>query len=132
MYVANVGDSRVYRLRAGSLRQVTEDHSLVTEQVKAGFLSVADARTHRLKNIITRSVGYQEDVEIDITEYPISDNDKYMLCSDGLTSMVDDAQLQEILTRTDLKIGCEKLIEQANRNGGDDNITVVMVEMRSS
>jgi protein phosphatase len=127
-YVANVGDSRVYLLRGEEIKQVTTDHSLVSEQVRSGLISATDAKKHRLKNIITRSVGYQEDVEIDLYLVPLKAQDRLLLCSDGLTNMVDDSSIKNIIENKDLENSCRNLIQFANERGGDDNITVVMCQ----
>lgn len=124
--VANVGDSRVYLIRDNEIKQLTQDHSLVSEQMRAGLISETDAKKHKLKNIITRSVGYQEEVEIDIVKLELQTNDKILLCSDGLTNMIDDSQIKTILTSSDTQSGCRELINIANKNGGDDNVTVIV------
>ncbi|MBU0505978.1 MAG: Stp1/IreP family PP2C-type Ser/Thr phosphatase [bacterium] len=129
-YVANVGDSRVYLAREGEkLEQLTQDHSLVSEQMQAGLISETDAKKHKLKNIITRSVGYQEEVEIDLKKVDIKENDKILLCSDGLTNMLDDEEINEIVLTNNVQTACRKLIKEANNNGGDDNITVVVCSL---
>jgi len=129
-YIGNVGDSRAYLVRDGQIIQLTEDHSLVTEQIKAGFINEEGAKTHRLKNIITRSVGYQKDVEADLFVRDLEVGDKFVLCSDGLTNMVADDEIFQIVDqRKGLKKTCEKLISAANDKGGDDNISVVIVEV---
>ncbi|MBL7686328.1 MAG: serine/threonine-protein phosphatase, partial [Deltaproteobacteria bacterium] len=97
-YVANVGDSRGYLVRNGTIEQITEDHSLVSEQIKAGILNAQDAKTHRLKNIITRSVGYQEDVDSDIVVIDLKQGDRFLLCSDGLSNLVDDQEICKALS----------------------------------
>ncbi|MBF0104633.1 MAG: Stp1/IreP family PP2C-type Ser/Thr phosphatase [Deltaproteobacteria bacterium] len=125
-YIANVGDSRVYLVRDNKIKQITTDHSLVSEQMKAGLISAKDAKKHSLKNIITRSVGYQEEVEIDIIKMDCLANDKLLLCSDGLTNMVDDESIKEVIASKDVQSGCRALINLANKNGGDDNVTVVL------
>jgi len=129
LYIANVGDSRAYRIRDGKISQITEDHSLVSEQVKAGMISQKDARGHRLKNIITRSVGYQEEVDIDILKQELKGGDRFLLCSDGLSNLVEDKEIEEIVDKFDLQEACEKLINSANSRGGDDNITVVILQV---
>lgn len=131
VYIANVGDSRAYLFHANKIQQVTTDHSLVSEQVKAGFISKSEAKGHKLKNIITRSVGYQEEVEIDIQKKELHMGDKILLCSDGLSNMLEDEEMQKIVAAHPLKEACKKLIDQANEKGGDDNITVVLVEVLS-
>ncbi len=128
LYLANVGDSRAYLIRDGKISQITEDHSLVSEQVKAGMISQKDARGSRLKNIITRSVGYQEEVDIDLVSQELKTGDKVLLCSDGLSNMVEDKEILEMVDKSDIKEACEQLINRANLGGGDDNITVVLFQ----
>lgn len=127
-YVANVGDSRAYFIRNGKVQQITEDHSLVSEQVKAGILSASDAKSHRLKNIITRSVGYQEEVDPDIRVQDLKAGDRILMCSDGLSNLVEDHEILEVASKSDLKQTCENLITLANERGGDDNITVLVFQ----
>lgn len=130
-YVANVGDSRVYLIRGDKIKQLTTDHSLVSEQMRAGLISEKDAKKHKLKNIITRSVGYQEDVEIDVTKFEVKKDDRILLCSDGLTNMVDDKEIQAtVLGSDDLRRICKTLIDRANAKGGDDNITVLLCRVK--
>ncbi|EKD41737.1 MAG: hypothetical protein ACD_73C00553G0003 [uncultured bacterium] len=129
VFVANVGDSRAYLCHANKLNQVTTDHSLVSEQIQAGVLTREDAKKHKLKNIITRSVGYQEAVEIDVKSYDVHMGDKICLCSDGLTNMLDDAEIENIVVNNPIREACKKLIERANENGGDDNVTVLIAEV---
>jgi len=129
LYVANVGDSRAYLIREGKISQMTEDHSLVSEQVKAGMISQKDARGHKLKNIITRSVGYQEEVDIDVVAHPMKPGDKVLMCSDGLSNLVEDEELESIVDKFDLQEACEKLVNYANSRGGDDNITVLILQV---
>jgi len=108
---------------------VTEDHSLVSEQVKAGMISASDARGHKLKNIITRSVGYQEEVDCDVIRREARHGDKLMLCSDGLSNLVEDSEIEQIMEKYDIHEACEKLVNSANSRGGDDNITVVILQV---
>ncbi len=129
LYIANVGDSRAYLIREGRIRQITEDHSLVSEQVKAGMISQQDARGHKLKNIITRSVGYQEEVDIDVIAHDVKAGDRYLLCSDGLSNLVEDREIEETVDKFELQEACEKLVNSANSRGGDDNITVVLLQV---
>ena len=131
VYVANVGDSRVYRIRAGQIEQITEDHSLVSEQVKAGILTPEDAKTHRFKNIITRSVGFQEVVQADVDIRSVQVGDRYLLCSDGLSNMLSDTDLcQTVVANQDIEAACQQLVDLANERGGDDNITVLIAEVQ--
>lgn len=126
-YIANVGDSRVYLVRGTEIKQLTDDHSLVSEQMRAGLISQKDAKKHSMKNIITRSVGYQEEVEIDLARQKVDDGDVFILCSDGLTNQVDDHEILEVVTKnTDIPTACRTLVDMANAKGGDDNITVVI------
>lgn len=128
--VANVGDSRLYIFREG-LKQITTDHSLVEEMIRMGELKREDARTHPDKNIITRAIGVVDGLDIDFFEVDdIKSGDVVLMCSDGLSNMVDDAQIEEILSETGtLRDKAEKLIQTANKNGGRDNIAVVLVEL---
>lgn len=129
-YLAHVGDSRAYYFHANKMRQATKDHSLVSEQLEAGIISEQDAKNHKLKNIITRSVGYQEEVEIDVQKLDVHMGDKILLCSDGLTNMVDDADIQRIVNgAASLELACKELIKRANERGGEDNVTVLLTEV---
>ena len=131
VYIANVGDSRAYRIRDGKIQQITKDHSLVGEQIRAGIISEDDARAHRLKNIITRSVGFQEDVDTDVDIRIVREGDRFIMCSDGLSNLVGDDELCQIVQDNDLESACRHLIDIANERGGDDNITVVIAEIES-
>ncbi len=129
-YIGSVGDSRAYLLRAGDLRQLTDDHTFVNEQVRAGTLTLAEARRHPARNILTRAVGSQDEVEADIIQQDLLAGDLLLLCSDGLTAMVDDQNILETLrgTDADLQRGCQALIDLANEHGGDDNITTILIQ----
>lgn len=129
VYIANVGDSRAYRIRGDRISQITKDHSLVGEQIRAGILSEGDARVHRLKNIITRSVGFQEDVDTDVDIRVVRQGDRFLLCSDGLSNLVEANEIRDIVATNDLEPSCRHLIDIANERGGDDNITVVLVNV---
>ncbi|MCF0134518.1 MAG: Stp1/IreP family PP2C-type Ser/Thr phosphatase [Blautia sp.] len=128
-YVANVGDSRLYLIQ-NKIKQVTKDHSLVQEMVRMGELSAEEARNHPDKNIITRALGAEETVNIDFFDFKLEFDSTILMCSDGLSNMVEDNVIQEIITKSDVEL--EKkgalLIEEANRNGGKDNIAIVLVE----
>jgi protein phosphatase len=128
-YIANVGDSRVYQIRGKKIIQVTKDHSLVGEQIRAGLLSADDTRAQRLKNIITRSVGFQEDVDSDIDIRVVKKGDRYLLCSDGLSNMVEDEEIHDIVINNGLQDAARRLIDIANERGGDDNITLIIIEV---
>ncbi|MCP4501929.1 MAG: serine/threonine-protein phosphatase [Deltaproteobacteria bacterium] len=125
-FVAHVGDSRCYLVRDGVVLQLSDDHSLVNEQLKAGLITEAQARQSRFKNIITRSVGFESDVEVDIVAVEIKPNDAFMICSDGLTGLVTDPEINDIMNENFLHRAPEILIDLANSRGGDDNITVVI------
>ncbi|HTZ59736.1 MAG TPA: Stp1/IreP family PP2C-type Ser/Thr phosphatase [Acidobacteriaceae bacterium] len=127
-WVAHVGDSRCYRFRDGALESLTRDHSLVDEQVRLGQLTQAQAETSPMRNVITRAVGTQDEVDADVIEFTVSTGDLYLLASDGLMREVDDKRIAEILrTAGELKKTCADLIEAANNAGGRDNITCVLV-----
>jgi protein phosphatase len=128
-FVGHVGDSRAYLLRGGAIRLLTTDHTFVNEQVRAGTLTPDEARRHPARNILTRAVGSQEEVEPDIVEETLRPGDFILLCSDGLTTMVEDADiLKTVLGHPDdLQAGCRALVELANARGGDDNVTVVLL-----
>lgn len=125
--LAHVGDSRAYLLHQGVLRQVTEDHAVVAELLKAGQLTPRQARTHPLRHQITRSLG-RRDVVADLHWVRWHDGDTLLLCSDGLTNMVPDHDIAEVLRRggTDIQATCEALVARANANGGEDNISVIL------
>jgi protein phosphatase len=129
VFIANVGDSRTYLLRDGKLSRVTTDHSLVERLVEAGKLDRADVYDHPNRNLIYRSLGAgKSDVEVDIFTEKLKDGDVLLLCSDGLWEMVKDAQMESIITEvSDLVETCDLLIQRANENGGEDNITVVLL-----
>lgn len=129
IYIANVGDSRGYLIRNGRIFQLTEDHSLVGEQLRAGVISEFTAKGHKLRNIITRSVGFQKEVEIDVLVKVPRENDRYLLCSDGLTNMVDDGEILDVVTDCGLEEACHVLVDMANTRGGDDNITVIIARV---
>ena len=128
-YVANVGDSRLYVI-GEEIQQITRDHSLVQEMVRMGELDPEQARKHPKKNIITRALGAEKTVDIDFFDLKLEPGDVVLMCSDGLSNMVEDSQLREIIsdTSTDLDEKGRILIREANRNGGKDNIAIVLVE----
>lgn len=128
--VANVGDSRLYLLRGGMLRQLTKDHSLVQQLVDAGSITQEEAQHHNKKNIITRAIGSELTVEVDTFTEAIQKDDLILLCSDGLTNLVSNAEIAEILQQEPvLQDGVERLVELANSNGGFDNITVAAIRV---
>jgi PPM family protein phosphatase len=129
--IGHVGDSRAYLLRDGRLEQVTEDHSLVNELVKSGKLSREEAETHPQRSVITRALGTDPDVDVDAYTVDVHPGDLFLLCSDGLSSMIDGAEILTVLQRDreDLKAAAKSLVNAANRGGGDDNITVVLFDI---
>jgi len=127
--IAHVGDSRLYLLRDGSLRQLTKDHSWVQEQVDSGVLTDEEAKTHPLKNIITRSLGHDRELLVDLIKIEFEPGDKYMMCSDGLTNMVDDDLILEVMSEMDVESAVNDLVRRALEAGGLDNVTAVMVEI---
>jgi protein phosphatase len=132
--IGHVGDSRAYLIRKGALEQVTEDHSLVSELVRSGKLSPAEAESHPQRNVITRVLGTEPDVDVDTFSVRTEEGDLFLICSDGLTSMIDDRTVLEIVdrNRSDLDKALKELVRAANRKGGEDNITVVCFEITAS
>jgi serine/threonine protein phosphatase PrpC len=128
--IAHVGDSRCYRLRQGKLELLTQDHTWVNEQVVAGFLSEEQARVHPLKNVVTRALGGDADIDIDVREWRTEPGDLFLLCSDGLTTMLTDAEILERLKSADrLEDVCGRLVQDANSRGGYDNVSVVLIRV---
>ncbi len=131
--IGHVGDSRIYRLRDGEFRQLTHDHSVVQEQVDAGLITADEARNHKQSNVITRCVGMGWDVEPDVLDGDVKQGDIYLLASDGLTGMVEDWRLQQLLSsRLPPARMVDAMIAEANARGGVDNITAVIVRVHSS
>lgn len=128
LYFANVGDSRLYLLN-DEIRQLSKDHSLVQEMVRLGGLNAEEAKHHPDKNIITRAIGVKEDIEIDFFEYRLKEGDIILMCTDGLSNMVEDEEIFQIVRSSrDVVEAVEQLIERANSNGGKDNIGVIVAE----
>src|SRR5205807_6136696 len=131
--IAHVGDSRAYLFRDGSLRRLTQDHSLVDELVRRGKLTEEQAAEHPQRSIITRALGAEPEVEVDTWSYPVRPGDVLLLCSDGLTSMVSEEQVGIILAHAEnLEEAADELIAAANAAGGRDNITVVLFEVQEA
>lgn len=129
MYTANVGDSRLYVINENGITQITRDHSLVEEMIRMGEMKKADAKYHPDKNVITRAIGVMPEVAADFFETKLAVNDVVLLCTDGLTNMVDDEEIRLIvLGQRDIVEKTQMLVETANRHGGRDNITVVLIE----
>jgi protein phosphatase len=130
LWLAHVGDSRCYRLRRGTLELLTQDHSLVEEQVRAGMITRTQAGRSPIRNIITRAIGSQPTVEPEIAAHTAQSGDLYLLASDGLTRELEDAEIAHLLAHTAgtaLESACQALIDAANAHGGRDNITVLLV-----
>ena len=128
--VAHVGDSRIYLFREGELRQLTQDHSLVMEQVRRGLISREEAEQSELANVIMRALGAEPDVQVDLDELWLNPGDQVLLCSDGLTRMASDARIAAILGEPyTSQQACERLVELANELGGEDNVSVILVRM---
>lgn len=129
LYVANVGDSRLYTVDKEGLHQITRDHSLVEEMVRRGGMNESEAAHHRDKHVITRAVGAEDKVRVDFFDVHLTGEEQILMCTDGLTNMVENEQIGEILTeQTNPKEKAEKLVNTANQNGGKDNITVIVIE----
>ena len=128
--VGHVGDSRIYIVRDGAMHQLTKDHSLVQEQVDAGLLTPEQARRHPQSNVITRCIGMADEIEPDVFEGEARVGDAFLLASDGLTGMIDDRRIQQLLmSRAKPERIVDALIQEANMNGGNDNITAVVVRV---
>lgn len=125
---AHVGDSRLYLIRNGVIRQLTDDHSYIGELVRQGKLTREEAEKHPRKNIITRAIGSCPELEVDIISHRIEADDIYVLCTDGLTNMVSESEIVEIVSGSEPETACARLIEAANRQGGEDNITVIVIK----
>lgn len=129
LHLGHVGDSRAYLLRNGSLEQITRDHSLVNEYIEAGRIRPEDAATHPQRSILTRALGLDPDVDVDVVDVALKAGDRVLFCSDGLSSMVDDATIADLLAAGTPDDAVWALIEAANRAGGLDNVSVVVVDV---
>ena len=125
-YIAHVGDSRIYRLREGSLTQITQDHSLVEELVRAGLITREQARTHPRRNIITRALGTHGENEPDLLVTDVQDGDVFLLCTDGLTGMVPDDEIERTLRDCGIEAAADRLLALALDAGGRDNVTLIL------
>lgn len=126
--IAHVGDSRLYKISGDQIEQLTKDHSLAQEMLDIGQLTPEEFENYPKKNIITRAVGVDEKVEIDFDFATLNEGDSLVLCSDGLSNLVSESRMLEIYNENSLETLCEKYIEEANKNGGYDNITVVVMK----
>jgi protein phosphatase len=128
LMLGHIGDSRCYRFRAGNLSQITRDHSLLQEQIDAGLITPEQAASSANKNLVTRALGVEDVVLLEVNEFRVEPGDVYLMCSDGLSDMVDDAAIAEMLSRdADLEQKAGSLVDAANANGGRDNISVLLV-----
>lgn len=128
--IANVGDSRIYLVRQGVIQQLTQDHSLVMEQVRRGYITLEQAARSEIQNIILKALGSEENVDPDIEDLVVVPGDVLLMCSDGLTKYVRDEEiLQMIAASSSMEQGCETLIESAKNRGGDDNITCLLLKI---
>ena len=133
LVLGHIGDSRCYRLRAGLLEQITKDHSLLQEQMDAGLITPEQAATSSIKNLVTRALGVDESVLLEVNEHQVQVGDLYLMCSDGLSDMIDDDAIAKIVTsESALEQKATHLIDQANENGGRDNISVLLVEVQEA
>ena len=143
MYIGHVGDSRCYYFKPHGIWQLTRDHSLVYEKLRAGLIQREQLKTDRMRNVITRSVGFEPDVNVEVYEMDLSHGDTFLLCSDGLSGLVEDGQTLSVLSKDLFEPGdntkwesalqrtVEDLVATANRNGGDDNVTALVVQVVS-
>jgi len=132
-HIAHLGDSRAYLYRAGHITQLTHDHTLVEKWVQRGLIDAATALTHPERHILTKGLGMGVDMKPELTETPVTPHDLIVLCSDGLTKMLEDAAIASVLSRAngDPHRACHDLVEQALSRGGEDNVTVIVVAYRS-
>lgn len=125
---AHVGDSRIYLFRAGDMQQITKDHSLVWDLMENGTITAAEAQQHPKRNLLTRAVGVDEDLKIDTGRFATAAGDKFLLCSDGLTNMLSEAEIKEIVLDHTVSDKAAYLISRALQAGGNDNVTAIVVE----
>ena len=131
--MAHVGDSRAYLLNRHGIRQLTKDHSWIAEQVENGILTAEEARRHPFRNVITQALGNGNELEVDVQEFEMTDSEAIMLCSDGLSGMVADDQILAIFNQAiNLEIAVRTLVSKAIENGGDDNISVIIIKYNST
>ena len=130
MLLGHIGDSRCYRLRAGTFEQITKDHSLLQEQIDAGLLTLEQAATSSYKNLVTRALGVDDTVLLDLSEFEVQPGDLYVMCSDGLSDMVDDVEIANIVDGDQtMEEKSSALVDAANHHGGRDNISVLLVQV---
>ena len=134
LLVGHIGDSRMYRLRDQVLSQITEDHSVLQEQINSGYITPEQAKYALNKNLVTRALGIDPEVELELNEHDVEVGDIYLVCSDGLTDMVDDDAIQSVLNELmlDMNAAAQALVQLANDNGGKDNISVILIKVKES
>ena len=134
LLVGHIGDSRMYRLRDQVLSQITEDHSVLQEQINSGYITPEQAKYALNKNLVTRALGIDHEVELELNEHDVEVGDIYLVCSDGLTDMVDDDAIQSVLNELmlDMNAAAQALVQLANDNGGKDNISVILIKVKES
>jgi serine/threonine protein phosphatase PrpC len=125
-HVVHAGDSRCYLFRDGRLQQVTDDHSWIAEQLKNGSMTEAEAKASKFRHVITKSIGFERNIEADVKSIPVTAGDCFVLCSDGMSNYVEDGELEQIVASTSCRNLPLRLVQLANDRGGDDNITVVV------
>jgi protein phosphatase len=129
-YLGHVGDSRGYRIRKGSIEQLTDDHSLLNDYIKANKLTPEEIENFPHKNVIVRALGMKDEVDVDVARLEVEPGDIYLLCSDGLSGLVSDHQILDIVTtEPDLESACNRLVDASNEAGGNDNITVALIRL---
>jgi protein phosphatase len=129
--IAHVGDSRLYLVRDGKITRLTSDHSWVNEQVQSGVIDSEQARNHPLRNVVTRALGGRPDLEVDVQTLELKSGDRLLLCSDGLTTMLDDAEILSIVLGGDGGVDqTDELIQAANESGGEDNTTAILLKVQ--
>jgi len=131
-FIAHVGDSRAYLIRAGTARQVTQDHSIVNELLQTGAITPDEARVSKYRNVITRAVGLYPQVKVDTLFLDLVDGDRIMLCTDGLSDLVEEENIAQIASSGNVTHATENLVQQALHNGGTDNVSVIMVEPKET
>jgi protein phosphatase len=130
LYIGHIGDSRVYLIRDNKINKITSDHSLVEELLRSGTLTKEEAENHPKKNIITRAIGCSLVIDVDTYKQDVKEGDTILMCTDGLTNMVNESEIKNIIEKeTDVDIASENLIKAANKNGGEDNITVILFKI---
>jgi protein phosphatase len=133
LFVGHIGDSRCYRVRGGVMVQITKDHSLLQEQIDAGLVTLEQAATSSIKNLVTRALGVDDTVQLEVNEFQVEVGDLYLMCSDGLSDMLSDESIAKIaLADVELDQKSTQLIQAANANGGRDNISVLLIAAKNA